>query len=194
MIGIMTLGCTTSVDPVVESHRKRFVMSQEPPGAVSIATARKQLGLDQENEAETDVEEPNRAESDSGTVDPSALEPAYESAEPIQLVLEARVGSSDDQTWEPGKAEFMVSEVLSDDVHGGEGHDPETCPFCQLEAGSASARIAVIRFLDEADQLIEVDARTLLGVEAGQEVVVSGTASVDPLGVLVIAADGIYLR
>ncbi len=106
-----------------------------------------------------------------------------------------RVGAGSDQTWDPGKAAFVVVDPaakLSSHSHE-TGHD-DHCPFCQAETKSRTDATALIKFTDETGQVVPVDARTLFSIMEGQIVVVRGTASIDVLGNLVVAADGIYPR
>lgn len=112
-------------------------------------------------------------------------------ADDSSVTIVGRIGAVDADPWESGKAAFVISEVPDDD-HAHAGHDPADCPFCKRRA--ANAPVAMVQFLDEHGQVLPIDARRLLDVEAGQVVVVQGQAQPNDLDILVVSADGIYVR
>ena len=156
-------GCQRAEDPAVLQQRRKYLLTEEPKGAVGVIEAHAKV-----------------AEQASGGQ---------------ALILVGRVGAGMHETWDPGKAAFVVSdpsvEIAGHD-HGPE-HD-DNCPFCQAEKKSALASTALVKVTDDAGQVLSVDARQLFRLVEGQVVVVRGTASIDTLGNLVIAADGIYPR
>jgi hypothetical protein len=158
-------GCQPSDDPQVLQQRQKYLLAEEPTGAMGVIEAHAQLA-------------------------------AQPTADPQPLVLVGRVGAGHDQTWDPGNAAFVVidpaAEIPSHD-HGA-GHDDDNCPFCQAEQKSRTDSTALIKVTDESGQLVPVDARKLFSLVEGQIVVVRGSASIDGLGNLVIAAQGIYPR
>jgi hypothetical protein len=112
------------------------------------------------------------------------------------LVLVGRVGAGADQTWDPGKAAFVVMDPAAEiPTHEhGSGHDHDNCPFCQAEQKARTDSTALVKVIDESGAVLAVDARKLFSLVEGQLVVVRGTGSIDGLGNLVVAAQGIYPR
>lgn len=140
--------------------RKSLVLQDEPAGAVSLAEARKGLGL-----------------------------------EPKPVVVAGRIEGRGMEPFLEGKASFSLLEIPADDHADNPGHNADDCPFCKKRR--ANATMAAVQFLGADGKPIPVDARQLLGVAKGQDVVVRGTGVFDPaLGIPVIqvTADGIYLR
>lgn len=97
------------------------------------------------------------------------------------------------QTWSPNSAEFMLSDPTADVGSGHQCSDGD-CAFCRNKRSKTPEPFAIVQFHSEDGQLLPVDARRLLSLEDSQMVVVRGKASVDTLGNLVVAADGIYVR
>lgn len=112
-----------------------------------------------------------------------------------RVVVVGRISGGEVEPWADGQAAFMIAEALpADDGHANAaGHDPTTCPFCRRRAEKANAT-ALVQFHGEDGKLLDIDARKLLGVAKDQTVVVQGQGSVNDLGVLVIAANGIHVR
>lgn len=104
-----------------------------------------------------------------------------------EIVLMGKVGAQ-----EPGKAMFMVNEALpgaTGHTHK-DGEDESDCPFCKR---SKSDRIAMIQLLDDSDQVLTLDSKSL-GLKEGQELVIKGHGKVDSLDMFVVSATGIYLK
>jgi hypothetical protein len=76
----------------------------------------------------------------------------------------------------------------------GEGHDHTNCKFCQAQQEAAASATALVKVVDPQGQTVPIHARKLLALSEGQIVVIRGTASIDGLGHLVVAADGVYPR
>lgn len=114
------------------------------------------------------------------------------------VVLVGRVGADAETTWDPGKAAFVVMdpslEVAAKEEHGGQGHDADNCPFCKAKAKAKTDASALVRLVDAQGQVVLIDARKLLAIRENQMVVVRGVASIDDLGNLVVAADGVFPR
>ena len=114
--------------------------------------------------------------------------------DPQSLVtIVGRIGAVDAEPWEQGKAAFVITEAPAPG-HDHAGHDPADCPFCKRRAAQGATPQAMVQFLDERGQLLPIDARQLLGVEKGQIVVVQGYAEPNDLDMLVVSAQGIYVR
>ncbi len=131
--------------------------------------------------------------------EPSGAKTIADSREQVgerpEVVVVGRISGGDVEPWADGQAAFMIAEALpADDGHANAaGHDPTTCPFCRRRAAKANAT-ALVQFHGDDGKLLDIDARKLLGVAKDQTVVVQGQGSVNDLGVLVIAANGIHVR
>ena len=134
------------------------------------------------------------AEEPAGAVSLAAAK-AKLTTEPQAVVIAGRIGAKGVDPFLAGKASFSLVEIPPAG-HGAEpGHKPDDCPFCKKRA--ASSPIAAVRFLGAEGKEIPVDARELLGVKAGQDVVIRGTGIFDPtlaVPILQITADGIHVR
>lgn len=112
---------------------------------------------------------------------------------PGDIVLNGQVTSGEFAYWEPDAAIFAVWDVLEDDGHGGEGHDPSNCPFCKRRLAKYMERRAMVKVVDSAGEVIPIEARKLLGIKENQRVVIQGNASIDKAGNLVLSANGVYV-
>ena len=156
----LIVGCTaeSATDSNVQAQRDRYLLSEEPEGAIGVVEVR---------ESEAELKE---------------------------VVLYGRVKERVD-----GQAAFWINDPTADihHNHGGEGHDAENCAFCKSQKENAVNPTAVVQLVDDANQPISGDSKELLGVEAGQMVVVKGQANLDEtLDVLTInvSRDGVYIR
>lgn len=149
----------STADARMVELRRKYVLAEEPSGAIAIADAKK--GLEGQPE----------------------------------VVLAGRIGAGKHDPWEKGKATFIISDAITDPTgHANSpGHDAENCPFCKRRASSADST-AIVQFVDEAGQVLPVDARALLEAEKDQVVIVKGRGEVNALGTLVVSAQGIYLK
>jgi hypothetical protein len=157
------VGCRRAEDPAVVAQRAKYLLNEEPAGALGVTEAHAQV---------------------TGQAD--ATRP---------LVLVGRIGAGSDPTWDPHEAAFVISDPaaeLPDHEHGA-SHD-DNCPFCQAKKQATMTSTALIRVVDEKGQVVAMNAKKLLALAEGQIVVVRGTASIDSLGHLVVAADGVYAR
>ncbi len=100
----------------------------------------------------------------SGAVSISAAKQSLESQP--EFVLMGRIGVGSHDPWEPGKATFVISDAVPDKSgHASQpGHDKDNCPFCKRRA-SAAESTAIIQLVDEAGQVLPVDARQLLSAD-----------------------------
>lgn len=134
------------------------------------------------------------AEEPAGAVSLAAAKAKLTTA-PQAVLIAGRIGAKGVDPFLAGKASFSLVEIPADG-HGAEpGHKPDDCPFCKKRA--ANSPIAAVRFLGADGKEIPVDARELLGVKAGQDVVIRGTGIFDPklaVPILQITADGIHVR
>jgi hypothetical protein len=108
------------------------------------------------------------------------------------VVFTGQVGAGRHETFEAGKAAFLVSEIVPNDHRHGASHDADSCPFCKRKA--AQAAVAAVQFLDPSGQVVPVDARKLFGIKPGDTVVVRGRGElVAELDLFRVTADGIYV-
>lgn len=128
----------------------------------------------------------------SGAVSISAAKQSLESQP--EFVLMGRIGVGSHDPWEPGKATFVISDAVPDKSgHASQpGHDKDNCPFCKRRA-SAAESTAIIQLVDDAGQVLPVDARQLLSADKDQLVYVRGRGEVNGLGTLVVSAQSIYV-
>jgi hypothetical protein len=163
-------GCRTSVaeNPQISEIRGKFVLPEEPSGAVGVADAKELL----KEQSEIVV---------VGRIGAGDHRP-WDDGRASFIMGDA--------------AAFMLADSESDEhshPHGAPGHDPDKCPFCS-RAKSLDRSLAIVKFLDDHGAVLAIDARKLLGVRENQIVVVRGHGAVDALGNLSIAAQGIYIR
>jgi bifunctional DNA-binding transcriptional regulator/antitoxin component of YhaV-PrlF toxin-antitoxin module len=114
---------------------------------------------------------------------------------PKEIVVVGRIGGKGADPFLEGKASFSLLEIPADDHAKKPGHDADSCPFCKKR--QANATMAAVQFLGEDGKPIPVDARKLLGIETGRDVVIRGQGIFDAkLGVPIIQvnADGIFIR
>ena len=90
------------------------------------------------------------------------------------------------------KSVVLVREILEDNEHGGEGHDPSSCPFCKRRMNAAPK--AAVVFVGENGKALGYPADRLLPLEHGDVVVIAGTADADNDIDLKITANGIFLK
>jgi hypothetical protein len=110
-----------------------------------------------------------------------------------EVTLVGLVGAADQEAFPPGSASFVLSEAPAAGHHHGAGHDADNCPFCRHRAKETP--LALVQFVDEQGEILKTDAPTLLGVEAGQVVVVRGRGKWnDKLELLVVKAGSIHIR
>lgn len=111
-------------------------------------------------------------------------------------VLVGRIGGGDNETWDPDKAAFLVSDLAlkieeHDDGHGGAGHDD--CAFCQAAKEKALESMALVQIVDDSGKVISTDARQLLGLADGQVIVAEGQGALED-GTLVFSAKKVFVR
>ena len=164
MLIVVANGCQPAEDPQVIESRQKYTFNSEPAGALGVIDVREKIDGDQ-----------------------TFTEP---------VVLIGRVGTDAHQTWEPGKAAFVVVDPTAEmPAHDhGPGHNHDNCPFCKAEAAKVADASALVRVIDEQGEVVSIDARKLFKISSGQLVVVRGMASLDAVGNLTVAAEGIYPR
>jgi hypothetical protein len=132
------------------------------------------------------------AEPDGATTLAAAKEKLTTTPQPV--VIAGRIGGKGMDAFVKDKASFSLLEI-PDDHAKKPGHKPDDCPFCKKRA--ANAPIAAVQFVGDDGKELPLDARTLFGIQEGQEVVIRGSGVFDPklgIPVLQITADGIHVR
>jgi hypothetical protein len=116
--------------------------------------------------------------------------------QPQPIVLLGRVGAGGDGTWDPKRAAFVVADTTAtvEELAHAHAEHHDNCPFCKEKATTGPQLTAIIQLVDEAGDVIPIDARRLLALKEQQLVVVRGVGQIDALGNLVVTADGIYAR
>lgn len=179
LVGQGSNGCSRA--PLASSDelgrlREQYLLTEEPKGAVGVLDARSIL--DGNTESVTVV---GRI---GGTKNPwSTNHASFMIVDPTE---DAGLTVDDDNDSSSPKNE--------NSHHGHAGHDPETCPFCRHNDSAKTKGLAIVQFRDQAGDIVPVDAREIFDIDTNQMVVVTGQATVDALGNLVIAARGLYLR
>ena len=109
-------------------------------------------------------------------------------------VLFGRVGGIDDP-WSPGKAAFVIADPVALMELDADGHDcKDGCAFCKHKKGHPSKHLAMVRVVDDAGNVVRIDARKLLELDVDDMVVVRGKVSIDKLGNMIVNADGVHVR
>jgi hypothetical protein len=110
-----------------------------------------------------------------------------------EVTLVGLIGAADQEAFQKGSASFVLSELPADGHHHGAGHHADNCPFCRHRAKETP--LALVQLVDEQGEILKTDAPTLLGLEAGQMVVVRGRGQWnDKLELLVVKAGGVHIR
>jgi hypothetical protein len=170
---LLTAGCSRSPDAggvggARSEASRAYLLAEEPAGARGVL------------EVKEDLEK--RDQPDQWTA----------------VVLLARIGGAEGQTWDPARAAFtMVDLSLVPEAppsHDAPQHDADGCPFCRAKKNKRLAATAIVEVVDGEGQVPAVDARKLLGLAEGQTVVVRGEARIDGLGNLAVRARGVHLR
>jgi hypothetical protein len=110
-----------------------------------------------------------------------------------EIVIVGRIGGAE-SPWVDGRAAFSIvdpSLKSCSDIPG------DNCPtpwdYC-CETDKLPTSTALVKVIDEKDQLINVDARELLKVKELQTVVIRGKAQRDEAGNLTVLAKKVYVR
>ena len=128
-----------------------------------------------------------------------------EPAGPIEVVMVGRIGGLPNpwQKTEPGypfvagEAKFFLADPGAVAEHEGEGHGHaagEECAFCAAHAADSTSMLAVVQFKDKNGQVYPRDARQWFNLKGSETVVVHGKARLVEGGLLVVDADGLYIR
>jgi len=111
------------------------------------------------------------------------------------VVVVGQIGGVDDP-WTHGAASFVVADPshLAMAALAGDCEADCDCVFCRKKSEHDTTPLALVKFTDKQGEVVPIDARKLFEISEQQTVVVRGKATIDALGVMVIAADGMYIR
>ena len=130
---------------------------------------------------------------------------AAEATEPQEVVMVGHIGGLANP-WANTQPEFPFSKTkaifyLADpqaivaNAESGHAHAPgEECAFCAANAEDQADMLAVVQFVDKNGNVLPVDVRQLFKVKENDMVVVRGKAHVTAGRILVINAEGLYVR
>ncbi len=187
----MVAGCQRAEDPALAEQRQKYLLGEEPAGALGVIEVRALLANPTDDARQDASADHNPADANPTDANPPDHNPADQ-----DFVVVGRVGAGPNQTWDPGQAAFVMMDVAAEipNHDHGSGHEQDNCPFCQAEKKKAADMTAVVRVVAEDGTVVPLDARQLFQIEEGQLVVVRGVASIDALGNLVVSAKGVYPR
>lgn len=192
--GCQSKPAAQQVDPeVLQQHRDRFVMAEEPDGLVGVIDLRDSL-TPQEDAAE-DAESGGPDETPQNEI-PDASPSVPTGPVPVNVI--AKIGgkstagvSASDFPWEKDQATFVIVDPSFEPGDHGQDHgEDHDCPFCNKKASDAQA---IVQFVGEDGRVVPVDARELFSLKLDDLIVVKGEAQLQG-GVLMITADGLYVR
>lgn len=95
------------------------------------------------------------------------------------------------------QAVFFLADpqAVVENEEAGHVHAPgEECAFCAAHAADQADMIALVQLVDEQGKVLPLDARELFDVKEKDTVVVKGQARVTEGGILVVNAQGLYIR
>ena len=111
-----------------------------------------------------------------------------------EVSIVGRVGSGQEETWDPDQASFMIRDVnltVESHDHGAGGHD--NCKFCQEANARALESMALVQVVDESGSVIQTNAQGLLGLKENHIIVATGEGEIQD-GTLVFNAKKVYIR
>ncbi|TWT88849.1 hypothetical protein Mal64_23370 [Pseudobythopirellula maris] len=173
------IGCSQGPAPPdpkrVAAERERLMLAEEPADALSPLDYRETL---EEGDGET----------------------------ASQVVLVGKVGGipnpwgklEPDFPWRENQAAFFLVDPATamefDEHDAGDPDHLADCPFCAREAANQASAVAAVNFSDAQGKQIAIGARELLGLKAGDTVVVRGEAQLLAGDLLVVEANGLFIR
>jgi len=109
------------------------------------------------------------------------------------LLVVGRIGGSSDP-WIDGRAAFTIVDLS---VKSCNDTLDDKCPtpwdYC-CETSKLPNSTALVKFVDEADQVVKADARTLFDLQELSTVVIKGTAKRDEAGNLTVLASCLFVK
>jgi hypothetical protein len=107
------------------------------------------------------------------------------------ITVVGRIGGVADP-WTKDRAAFVIADT-SATGDADDGCTDACCQFCQQKKAAAPS-LALVRFVDDDGRVLPIDARRLFGLTEHQTVVIRGQAKLSDVGLLVVAAKGMYVR
>lgn len=109
------------------------------------------------------------------------------------LLVVGRIGGSNNP-WIGGRAAFTIVDLS---VKSCNDTLDDKCPtpwdYC-CETGKLPTSTALVKFMDETDQVVRADARLLFDVQELSTVVIKGKAKRDEAGNLTVLASGLFVK
>jgi hypothetical protein len=211
-MSMMMLGCTdseTKLDPaLVEQHRSRLLLADEPTGAQAVLDVREIFTGPSEEDIlhhlSTDSPEGEPADEDIeftavDVMDPAATKPVG----PQDVVVVGKIGGmpnpwpekEPDFPWKKEVATIFLVDPATAEEFGHGGHDEACdCPFCARKVKDNIDSLAIVNFVDPSGEVLKIGAQLLLDLEEKATVVIHGRARLVGGKMLVIDADGMYVR
>ncbi|MAI33530.1 MAG: hypothetical protein L7W43_20030 [Rubripirellula sp.] len=110
-----------------------------------------------------------------------------------ELLVIGRIGGSSNP-WIDGRAAFTIVDLS---VKSCNDTLDDKCPtpwdYC-CETSKLPTSTALVKFVDETDQVIRADARSLFDLQELSTVVIKGTAKRDEAGNLTVLANGLFVK
>ena len=109
------------------------------------------------------------------------------------LLLVGRIGGSTDP-WIDGRAAFTIVDLSLKSCNDTlKDRCPTPWDYC-CETGKLPTSMALVKFVDETDQVVKADARSLFDLQELSTVVIKGTAKRDEAGNLTVLASGLFVK
>jgi hypothetical protein len=197
---------------VLAQQRARLVLTEEPDDALTVLEVREALlgeSPDDHDHAEHEHAEENVHDEQYAHEEEHAHEheavAEVKATEPIDVLLVGSIGGLANP-WEETQPEYPfvknqavffladLGEVAELEAHGHVHAPGEECAFCAAHAEESSALLAMVRFKDENGQVLPIAARELFDLKEKDTVVVQGSARIVDGGMMVVDAQGLYLR
>ncbi|MEO1617875.1 MAG: hypothetical protein AAFV88_18625 [Planctomycetota bacterium] len=111
--------------------------------------------------------------------------------ETVSGLIAGRIDAGEMNPFQDGQLAFLISE-LPEEGHDDPDHE-DNCPFCKRRLENAPK--ALVQFKNEQGEILRGDARTALGIDEGDVVIVSGQAEFDAaVNTVLIDAAGVYRK
>jgi hypothetical protein len=109
------------------------------------------------------------------------------------LLVVGRIGGST-APWIDGRAAFTIVDLSLKSCNDTlEDRCPTPWDYC-CETGKLPKSMALVKFVDETDQVVKADARSLFDLKELSTVVIKGTAKRDEAGNLTVLASGLFVK
>jgi hypothetical protein len=212
LVSMLVLGCAdpgTRVDPaLVEHHRSRLLLADEPTGAQAVLDVRAiftgQSEEDILHHLSTDPPEGGPADGELEFTEADVTVPTTtEPVGPQEVVVVGKIGGmpnpwpekEPDFPWKKQVATVFLVDPATAEEFGHSEHDKACdCPFCARKVKDNIDSLAVVNFVDPSGEVLHIGAQPLLDLEEQATIVVRGQARLVGGKMLVIDADAMYVR